>query len=1523
MSVEQDVPVGDADALTAFQEPVRRWFRAALGEPSEIQRLAWPLIASGEHVLMVAPTGSGKTLAAFLWMLDRLIYTPAPRPTERCRLLYISPLKALAADIERNLQRPLEGILEVSRTLGHASRRPEVALRTGDTPSRERRRFLRQPADILITTPESLYLLLTSVARETLRSIRWVIVDEVHAVVSSKRGSHLALSLERLEELVRAEGATLQRIGLSATANPVDEIARFLGGFEDDGSPRRVRIAQASDVRRFVVHVHAPERSGFSRPDTPASGSPVWPAMRETVLRNIRSHRSTLIFVNNRRLAERLAADLNDLAGSEIARAHHGSLARERRLQIEEDLKAGRLPALVATSSLELGIDMGAIDLVIQIEAPPSIASAIQRIGRSGHRVGEVSEGIILPKHRGDLLACAAAAGLIQEGAVEPMRYPRNPLDVLAQQIVAAVAMDPMTVDRIERLVRRAAPFHDLPRALLEDVLEMLSGRYPSHEFRDLRPRLFWDRTAGTLTARESARRVAVLSAGTIPDRGQYGVFLAGVPPSQGRVGELEEIMVFESRVGDVFVLGASSWRIVEITDDRVLVEPAPGSLGRMPFWHGDAAGRPVAFGRAIGRLVRTLLPLNEADARALLTERHGLSEAAALDLLDFLRAQRQAVDVLPDDRTIVVERHRDEMGEWRICILAPLGSRVLAPWAMAIACRVRQRTGAEMDTLWTEDGIILRFPDADAPPPLEWLIPDADEVRELVMQQLGLGGGAARRISHGAPVTALFASRFREAAARALLLPGGGPGKRSPLWLTRKRAADLLQIVGRFPDFPIVLETFRECLQDVFDMDALVDLLRDVAWGTVRVAVCDTTAPSPMAASLLFSYMANFMYEGDAPLAERRVQALAIDAARLRQLLGEADVRDLLDPSVLRETEERLQAMPATSRLSPDGVHDLLLRLGDLTTTEIAGRFRADDNTVSAGGVEAVLRKLLETRRVLRVIVGGHERWIAAEDAPVYRDAVGCALPADFDQGSERGEDPLRYLIGRYAATHGPFTEADVARRLGIGPAVVRKVLTELEAGGRVLQGEFAPDRPCPQWCDAGVLKMLRLRSLARLRREVEPVDRTVYARYLLDRHGVTSARDPTGGAADLVDAIALLQGYPLPASDLESRVLPARLPAYDPRDLDLLMATGEALWVGDGRLGAHDGRIRLLLPGDAAELLPQGSRTDPDAPGHSDMQRRMLAFLEDAGPSTFSMIVAAVGGFPGEILDALWELVWHGLVSSDTFRPVRALTNRQAARRAETYIARRGGHIRRPAAGYGASPPALPTAVGRWFSVRAMLQSMGAFETARGADATARAAAWAQQLLDRYGVVTREAVNNEPVLGGFAGLYPVFKAMEESGRIRRGHFVEGLGASQFAVPDAVERLRSLREESRNGAPVLLAASDPANPYGSVLPWPDCGTARRPERVAGCCVVLQNGELLAWISQEERRLLVFREDKGEAALLVRTLADALRSGMLEPLVIGSVNGMPAGAWPSVSVFHEHGFDVSTRGIVLRRPSRL
>ena len=1523
------------------------------------------------------------------------MFEPPPEKRRRCRILYVSPLKALAVDVERNLRAPLVGIAHAASARAEPYFQPVVAIRTGDTPAAERARFNREPSDILITTPESLYLLLTSNAREALRSVDTFILDEIHALVPSKRGAHLALSIERLEHLC---GRPLQRIGLSATQRPLDEVARFLGGAEPQvaGTPHRrssgaavaavtpatgrkprpaevrdtdssqdgdraeisyrpVTLVDTGERKRLELTVEVPvedmARIGEFNPipSGAASQGPVrtsiWAAIHPRLVELIRAHRSTLLFVNSRRLAERLAGASNDFAGEPLVRAHHGSLAREERVVVEDQLKAGTLRGLVATSSLELGIDMGAIDLVIEIEAPPSIASGLQRIGRGGHQAGATSLGIIFPKYRGDLVACAASTRAMLDGRIESVRYPRLPLDVLAQQIVAMVALEDWKLEEALALVRRAAPFAGLGRELFEGVLDMLSGLYPSDDFAELRPRINWDRIANTLSARAGAQRLAVTNGGTIPDRGLYGVFHAGAAKGSARVGELDEEMVFESHVGETFVLGASTWRIEEITHDRVLVSPAPGEPGKMPFWHGDALGRPLEFGRTIGELVRTLRALPPQAAVGRLIRDHCLSESAAENLLTYLGDQAAATaNSVPDDETLIIERCRDEMGDWRVCLLSPFGSRVHAPWSMAASARVRA-TGrfaeTDVETLWTDDGFVIRLPDTDQPPDSSLLLPEPGEIESLVTEQLGR--------------TAVFAARFREAAARALLLPRRRPGVRSPLWQQRKRSADLLAVASAYPSFPLLLETYRECLRDVFDMPGLVATLKRVRAGTLRVVTVDTDAPSPFAASLMFGYVANFIYDGDAPLAERRAQALTIDQTRLRELLGDLDLRELLDQAAIEEAERELQCLDERRQArSPDGVHDLLLGLGDLTRAEVEARSASRETAQS-------ILALSRSRRALSVQIAGGTRYIAAEDAALYRDTVGVPLPPGLPEAFlASAAQPLEDLIGRYARTHGPFTAGEPARRFGIAPGPIEAALKRLAARGRVLEGAFRPGGPIGdacEWCDAEVLRRIRRRSLAILRRQIEPVEPQIYARLLTHWQG---AARPRPGLDALLDASESLEGAPLVASALESEILPARVRGYRPDDLDTLLAAGEVVWCGVEALGDRDGRVALYLAdhlsalwrprngrresGDergSAELRPsetlrsfvvpeekpQTSKSPKSAlpkdngQRTADRTRLILEFLRQNGASFFPAIHDAAGaGYPGETIDALWDLVWQGLITNDAFGALRAFVDRGRKLRSppsSQFRSRRAGR----------SGPAR--AQGRW--------SLLEHRISKQVSATDLADALAKSLLHRYGVLVREAPAAENITGGFSAVYPVLKAMEESARVRRGMFVAGLGATQFAKPAALELLRSLVEEPEIPEVVALAATDPANPWGALLKWPQSESALT--RTAGASVVLVNGALAAYLRAGNPEIQVFLpETEPGRSRGARAVAGALRQradhehaqaaedrkrglerDRRRGLLITKINGVAASMHPLASVLQAAGFVVGALGYHLPR----
>jgi len=1514
------------NVLKLFHPAVQQWFSSVFPSPTLAQQLSWPAIARGESTLLLAPTGSGKTLAAFLWCLNRTMFSPLPAKAERCRAVYISPLKALAVDVQRNLHVPLEGISEVAGQRGDNFQLPTVFVRTGDTPSVERSRFQRLPADILITTPESLYLLLTSQAREALRSVETVIVDEIHALVPTKRGAHLALSLERLERLC---GRRLQRIGLSATQRPLQEVARFLAGVAEGDEPskrgnlpqdgmieaeaqvcyRPVTVLDASAPKRLELSVQVPvedmSKLGESAART-ASGEPakggqsIWTSIHPELLELVRTHQSTLIFVNSRRLAERISGALNDLAGEILVLAHHGSVAPETRKEIEEQLKAGDIKGLVATSSLELGIDMGAIGLVVQIEAPPSVASGMQRIGRAGHHVGGTSNGIIFPKFRADLLACAAATRAMQDGLVEAIRYPRNPLDVLAQQTVAAIAMETMTTTELFELVRRAAPFAALSRDSFESVLDLLSGRYPSDEFAELRPRITWDRVTNRLTPRESAQRIAIVNGGTIPDRGLYGVYLAGAE-KQTRLGELDEEMVFESKPGEAIILGATTWRIAEITHDRVLVSPAPGEPGKMPFWHGDSIGRPAEFGRHIGALARELLLMPASAAFTRLTEEHALAPNAAENLLRFLRDQQAATVHVPGDEDILVERCRDELGDWRICVLSPFGSRVHAPWCMAVAASLREDLGMEPETMWADDGFVIRLPESDRPLEASELLLSSATIYEKVVHQLSS--------------TALFAARFRENAARALLLPRRRPGIRTPLWQQRKRAADLLNVAARYPSFAMLLETYRECIRDIFDLPALIDLLRGIESGAIRVTTVDSAKPSPFAASLLFGYVANYIYDGDAPLAERRAQALSIDQSQLQDLLGDADYRELLDEVVLHEVELRLRLLGSEyAARTADGIHDLLLRLGDLSAEEL--RVRCENLEVFAQ-----VENLVRAQRVLLLMFAGESRYVAVEHASQYRDALGVVLPTDLaETWLQRQAEPLLDVLSRYSRTHGPFALEDLWRRYELPNTLAEQVLAKLVHEGRLLEGGFRPGGAHREWVHPEVLQQLRRKTLARLRKQIEPLQPSVLGVFLPRWQGVGSRRR---GSDALLDAIEMLQGVALPASEWEREILPSRFKDFDPNDLDTLMAAGEVVWVGRGALGERDGRVALYLSDNLPALLPPSALqvTSP----LEGREQLIAEFLANRGASFFASIhEAAGGGFPGETSDALWQMAWQGLVTNDTFHSLRSYLHQEREGRP-----RRTSDSARPGSveflkQFRARSKGGALAQGRWSLVRSRMQSEPSV--------TEWSASMAQQLLLRYGLVVRETAVSEDLPGGFSAFYPALRQMEERGWIRRGMFIYGLGGSQFATNAAVESLRALRFPSKKTG-IMLAAVDPSNPYGNLLSWPklpeedsrDSGM-HGMSRSSGASVLLVDGVLVVYLRRGNPALKLWLPDsdpdRGEyarAAAHELARVAVLRQSRRGGLLISEINGRPAVGHLFEHYLEDAGFALTSLGYQMRR----
>lgn len=1510
--------------LARFSAPTREWFTESFPTPTRAQSGAWQSIANGDNTLVIAPTGSGKTLAAFLWAIDTLVQekeaeaAAESRRLRGSRVLYVSPLKALAVDVERNLRAPLAGIARTATRMGLPEPAITIGVRSGDTPAQRRRTLISSPPDILITTPESLYLMLTSAARETLDTVRTVIVDEVHAVAGTKRGAHLALSLERLDERLSQPA---QRIGLSATVKPAAEVARFLSGRAPatvvaPASPKTFDLSVVVPVSDMSAPESFPEPE--ASPDSPRGGATsLWPHVEQRIVDLIEAHRSSIVFANSRRLAERLTARFNEIhaerlgldltpmpnpdvpggppahimgsgqtygAAPLLARAHHGSVSKEQRADIEDDLKTGRLKCVVATSSLELGIDMGAVDLVVQVEAPPSVASGLQRIGRAGHQVGEVSRGVLFPKHRTDLLGCAVTVRRMLDGDIETLQVPANPLDILAQHTVAACALEPMDVEKWFDVVRRSAPFTSLPRSAFDAVLDLLSGKYPSTDFAELRPRVVYDRDEGTLTGRPGAQRLAVTSGGAIPDRGLFTVYMyagaEGEKPS--RVGELDEEMVYESRPGDVISLGATSWRITEITHERVVVVPAFGQPGRLPFWRGDSVGRPAELGIALGQLTGELASARDAefDKRCAAM---GFDDFATGNLRTLLTDQLRSTGAVPTDTTLIVERFRDELGDWRVVLHCPYGLRVNGPLALAISDRLQQRYGVSESPTATDDGIVVRLPDTDdSPPGADLFVFDAAEIESIVTREVG--------------GSALFAARFRECAARALLLPRRTPGRRSPLWQQRQRAAQLLDVARKHSDFPMVLEALRECLQDVYDISTLVRLMSGIEQRRIRIVEVQTDTPSPFAAAQLFSYIGGVMYDEDRPLAERRAAALSLDTNLLAELMGRVELRELLDPAVIDATERQLQHL-AEERKARDAeaLADLFRLLGPLTAEEIAQR--------CAGPGAAWLDELVSARRVVGTSYGQRSWWAAVEDVARLRDALGVPVPPGVPAAfTDAATDPLAELLSRYARTHGPFTTGEAAQRFGLGVRVAADTLSAMAARGQLVRGEFTSDATdSEQWCDAEVLRILRRRSLAALRAQVEPVSTSAFARFLPDWQYLDSNLRGIDGVATVIEQLA---GVPIPASAWEPLILARRIRDYSPQMLDELLASGEAVWSGQGSISAQDGWIALHPSGVAPATLAAAETVILD-----DAHRAILDCLTAGGGYFFRQFGSDA------TRAALWDLVWAGQVTGDTFAPVRALLGTSTTSRT-AHRNRRAPRLRAYTP-ITTAAPVDPAVAGRWSMLPERLTG-----------GTERSHIQAELLLGRYGVVTKGSVVAESVAGGFAWLYKVLSTFEDNGRCRRGYFVESLGGAQFASPATVDRLReyldAVDDARKPYRATVLAATDPANPYGAALVWPRATSesGHRPGRKAGALAVLVDGDLALYIERGGKSLLSFVIDPTVLHAAALGTMELVRDGGLDGLVIERIDGRSVfdiGDSAVVAALMEAGFARTPRGLRIRR----
>ncbi len=1642
----------EGSGLELFSNSVRHWFADAFGAPTAVQGEAWGAIARGENALVIAPTGSGKTLAAFLWAIDALMGEKArvaetgEKWVRGVRVLYVSPLKALGADVDRNLQGPLSAISELAavESARRGAKAPEIrtAMRTGDTPADERRKIARNPPDILITTPESLYLMLTSAAREALRTVETVIVDEVHALAGDKRGAHLSLSLERLDDLLEAPA---QRIGLSATVRPREEVARFLGGARPvtvvsteappsldlsvrvpvrdmtavpafggfagagDGTrqrgagPRRAPVEDAWKSDRALRAVMAEGASPAPHPDSRLGSSSIWPHIEAAILDEVLAHKSTIVFVNSRGLCEKLTARLNELyakrlgldaphsevagfwaaAGSGdatafgddavrgvptgadamrgapgaafrsdigsttklvtepavvIAKAHHGSVSKEKRMQVEQELKAGELPCVVATSSLELGIDMGSIDLVLQVAAPPSVASGLQRVGRANHRVGGRSQGIIFPRTRVEVIDAAVMAEGMEAGAIESTRLVRNALDVLAQQTVAAVAMAPdgLAADEWLACVRRSACYADLGRRSFEGVLDMLAGRYGSGEVAEFAPRILWDRETGLLTPRSGSQRLAVTAAGTIPDRGMFSVVLPEGDARQGRrrVGELDEEMVMESRVGDIIALGTSTWRIKEIGADRVIVEAAPGRAARLPFWHGEAIGRPYETGRARGALVRALdggiaraaerdeAPEARSEENAMapaLRDRltaDGLDEDARRNLAAFIEAQRACTGAVPTDRRLVVEACPDETGDMRVILHSPFGRRVHEPWALAVAHRITSTLGFDPQAVASDDGIVLRVPAAeDALPGSDLFRFDSDELESIVRERVGF--------------TALFAARFRECAARALLMAPTAPGKRAPLWQQRLKGGQLLEAARREEDFPIILEALRECLQDVFDLQALREVMDGLVSGSIKMSEVRTAAPSPFAAPLVFGYLGEHLYEGDLPHAERQASLLSVDPVLLGELLGTGAVEDMLDAEVVARTVAELQRTVAGWKVrGAEGVADLLRELGPLTVEEIAVR-------TEGGEVAVLLADLEAAHRAFSAVISGEKRWAAADDGPRLSAVLGIVAPL-WAQREGKLSRPLDGLAARFARTHGPFDSEEAACTLGVGVALAAESLERLAAEGRLVR--LGPDR----WADGAVLARLRSRSLARAREAVRPVPANAYVRFLLDRQDIARAGEPTlAGIDGVAQVIAQFEGAALPMEQWEREVLPARVPDYRPAMLDELIAAGEVLWAASTVGEAHpisffptDSPL-APLPVDAQAGVAEASAAEPGELEDPSLDAIVRHVLVAQGPLTFRALTDGAAQLAGpvartdrEVAEALQRLVWKGEATSDGLGFPRAgglaaAASASAAGGQTPPPSRRRASSRRGRSLHSEARRAARAAVvGRQVASTAFDAALAGRWSAlapSGQSSTVQAVALVESLLDRYGVVTRDIALAAGVPGGLSTLYPVLRAMEEAGDLARGMFVEGMGPAQFAQRETVEALRASAQPADASAPaslVALPADDPACLFGAGIPWPDVAwdaageapavdsalVAARPARREGALVVIADGSPVLWAAPRLKSLLAFSADEKLLEAAVAVLVASVRAALKR-------EGAPA-ARRKIVVEHFNGRDV-------------
>ena len=1482
-----------------FHPLIRKWFAETLGTPSEPQRKGWPAIASGSHTLILAPTGTGKTLAAFLWELNALIVDGLKEPLANgVRLLYISPLKALNNDIQRNLEMPLAELKRRFEEEGKKFPEIRVAVRTGDTPASARARMLRKSPHILITTPESLNIMLTSVrGRGMFSTTRAVIVDEIHAIAGSKRGAHLALTLERLEALT---SGSPQRIGLSATQRPLDEVARFLGGCEkttgNETAFRQVTVVDCGLTKKMEIAVQSPV------PDLGNVGGSVWPAVAPLVLEHIRASKTTLVFVNNRAQAEKIAARVNALAEEEIAQPYHGSLSRERRHMLEERLKAGALRALVTTSSLELGIDIGSVDLVIQLQSPKRVSAALQRVGRAGHTLGVASRGVLVPTFRDDAMEIAAIVAAMRGGEVEPTRVVQNALDVLAQVIVAAVSVDDWSANDLYDLVRQSYPYHRLTRSAFDEVLSMLSGKYPSDIASELEARVTWDRVTDRVTGDRAARMTAVISGGTIPDRGLYTVNL----PDRTRLGELDEEFVHESRVGDVFQLGSTTWRIAAIEHDRVIVNPAPGMAARMPFWHGEYGARSLELSHRVGELRREL---SEGITTQSLVTKYGCDEATANTLAQYVGAQRAATGIVPDDKNIVIEHFRDETGSVRVVIHAAFGGRVNAPWGMALAQRARESLGGvDVQVQTTDDGVMLRMPDLGSPVPVAGLLGlSSAEAEQLVMEEVGS--------------TSLFGARFRMNAARALLLPRGNPRRRMPLWLQRLKALDLLQTVKEFPSFPILVETYRDVLQDAFDMDGLKLVLNEIESGAIGVHVVHTEVASPFAASLQFGFVMDWLYGDDTPRAEQRAALLSIDRSLLGEVMGEEAGDDLTLDAIRQIVAERGGYAPRRRARSVDELAHLLDRAGDLTEDELGARVAREDEGLRGDP----FNELVSSRRAVMIPFGADREWryILTESYPRYLAAFGeekvgkVVVPATGGSGAGFADNQVevdaaevipsalrqavmttaaarREILARFIALSGPVTVAEIGSRYGWDERWIEMRLTEWQRTGKIVRGRFRSEIGDPEWCSRRIAEGARRRALAALRKQIEAVELHVFAE-LVQRWQHVDPRDALRGAEGVATALEQLYGISRPARSWERDYLRARIPAYDPAWLSPILATGEAVWVGESNAESKSdvaalARMRFFRRGTGA-LWIGNDVPDTVIAGLSKDARLALDIVDKEGAPFTSDIEALTGLTPLAVKEALRSLVAAGLITNDTAEAMREVTRWRPLLPKEgpdptrwlpadytpspnRRIVQRRPNLRRLPK--WRRPDRQGTMISNWGGRWSRVHRLGVL--GRSATEDELAAQVARYWLDRYGIVAREIWRRERPRIGWRPIYHELKRLEFRGEVRRGYFVRGLSGAQFATPAAVELLRAISSEEDSTKPyIAIAASDPANVYNLPMDLDDRDPLARP-RGAGALVVTRGGRVALAVEGRGKRVVAAPwMDKAEITRAKEVLANHLR----------------------------------------------